>query len=89
MEKQEQTSRGGITQTSVDIRVIFKRSIELMATALILSHNHPSGNIIASEADKSLTKKIIEGAKYLDIQILDHIIVSQKDYFSFADEGLI
>ncbi|MBQ0147933.1 MAG: DNA repair protein RadC [Flavobacteriaceae bacterium] len=85
----EQISRGGITQTSVDIRVIFKRSIELMATALILSHNHPSGNIIASEADKSLTKKIIEGAKYLDIQILDHIIVSQKDYFSFADEGLI
>lgn len=87
--KIEQISRGGITQTAVDIRIIFKRGIELMATAMILSHNHPSGNLNPSEADRQLTRKIKEASHYLDIQILDHIIVSQKDYFSFADEGLI
>jgi len=87
--KTEQISRGGITQTAVDIRIIFKRGIELMATAMILAHNHPSGNLTPSEADKNITQKIIHGAKTLDLQILDHIIVSQKDYFSFADEGLI
>ena len=87
--KTEQISRGGITQTSVDARIIFKRGIELMATAMILAHNHPSGNLVPSEADKNLTKKILEGSKILDIQILDHIIVTQKEYFSFADEGLI
>lgn len=87
--KTEQISRGGITQTSVDLRIIFKRGIEQMATAMILAHNHPSGNLVPSEADKNLTKKIIEASKILDIQILDHIIVTQKDYFSFADDGLI
>lgn len=87
--KTEQISRGGITQTAVDIRIVYKKGIELMATAIILSHNHPSGNLVPSEADKNLTRKIIEASKYLDIQVLDHIIVSQKDYFSFADEGLL
>lgn len=87
--KTEQISRGGITQTSVDVRLIFKRSLELMATGIILSHNHPSGNLVPSVADKSITQKIKEGAKLLDIQVLDHVIVSQKNYFSFADEGLI
>lgn len=87
--KTEQISRGGITQTSVDVRVIFKRSLELMATAIILSHNHPSGNLTPSEADKSITRKIKEGATLLDIQVIDHIIVTQKEYYSFADKGLI
>lgn len=87
--KTEQISRGGITQTAVDIRIIFKRGIESMATAMILAHNHPSGNLTPSEADRSITKKIKEASKYLDIQVLDHIIVAQKDYFSFADEGII
>ena len=87
--KTEQISRGGITQTSVDVRIVFKRAIELMATAIILSHNHPSGNLNPSESDKNLTRKFSEAAKYLDIQVLDHIIVTQKDYFSFADEGFI
>lgn len=87
--KTEQISRGGITQTAVDIRIVYKKGIELMATAIILSHNHPSGNLVPSEADKNLTRKIIEASKYLDIQVLDHIIVSQKDYYSFADEGLL
>lgn len=87
--KTEQISRGGITQTSVDVRIVFKRAIELMATAIILSHNHPSGNLNPSESDKNLTRKFSEAAKYLDIQVLDHIIVTQKSYFSFADEGFI
>ncbi|RLZ08285.1 RadC family protein [Faecalibacter macacae] len=87
--KTEQISRGGITQTSVDVRIVFKRAIELMATAIILSHNHPSGNLNPSESDKNLTRKFSEAAKYLDIQVLDHIIVTQKSYFSFADEGII
>lgn len=87
--KIEQISRGGITQTAVDIRIIYKKGLEYMATAMILAHNHPSGNLTPSEADKNLTRKIIEASKHLDIQILDHLIVSQKSYFSFADEGLI
>lgn len=87
--KTEQISRGGIAQTAVDIRVIFKRGIELMATAMILSHNHPSGNLNPSTSDIQLTKKIKEASKYLDLQVLDHIIVSQKDYYSFADDGVI
>ncbi|WP_395090817.1 DNA repair protein RadC [Vaginella massiliensis] len=85
----EQISRGGITQTAVDIRIIFKKALELMATAIILAHNHPSGNLIASEADKALTRKITEAAKYLDIQVLDHLIVGQKNYLSFADQGMM
>ena len=60
-----------------------------MATAIILSHNHPSGNLTPSEADKSITRKIKEGATLLDIQVIDHIIVTQKEYYSFADKGLI
>ncbi|WP_068596961.1 RadC family protein [Vaginella massiliensis] len=87
--KLEQISRGGITQTAVDIRIIFKKALELMATAIILAHNHPSGNLIASEADKALTRKITEAAKYLDIQVLDHLIVGQKNYLSFADQGMM
>ncbi|WP_333663253.1 RadC family protein [Chishuiella changwenlii] len=87
--KTEQISRGGITKTSVDIRVIFKRALELTTTAIILSHNHPSGNLIPSPADKSITKKIKEAACLLDIQLMDHVIVSQKNYFSFSDQGLI
>ena len=87
--KTEQISRGGITQTAVDVRVIFKRALELMATAIILSHNHPSGNLNPSEADKNITRKIKEASKYLDVQILDHIIVTQKEYYSFADDGIL
>lgn len=87
--KTEQISRGGITQTAVDVRVIFKRALELMATALILSHNHPSGNLTPSQSDQTITQKIKQGAALLDIQVLDHMIVSQKDFYSFADEGLI
>ncbi len=87
--KTEQISRGGINQTAVDIRVIFKRALELMATGMILSHNHPSGNLTPSQSDIHITRKIKEGATLLDIQVLDHIIVSQKDFYSFVNDGLI
>lgn len=86
---QIQLSKGGITGTLVDVRLTLRKALELGATALILSHNHPSGNLNASEADKQLTKKLKTGAESLDIKVLDHIIVTEKSYFSFADEGLL
>lgn len=76
--------------TVVDSRIIFKRALELKSsTRIILSHNHPSGNLDPSEADKRLTEKMIQGGKLLDIEIADHIIVAGNNYFSFRDEGLI
>lgn len=86
----ENVSNGGITGTVVDSRVIFKRALELKSvTRLVISHNHPSGNLNPSEADKRLTEKMIEGGKLLDIEIADHIIVAGNKYFSFKDEGLM
>ncbi len=82
-------SRGGITGTVADPRIILKKALEEDATSLVLSHNHPSGSLQPSRADEELTKKIIEAAKYFDIKIIDHIIVSEEGYFSFADEGLL
>ncbi len=87
--RKEQISKGGINQTSVDIRVILKIALEEMATGLILGHNHPSGNLKPSEADKQITMKIKEAGKTMDIEVLDHLIVTQKSYFSFADEGIL
>lgn len=87
--KKEQLSKGGITGTLVDVRLAMKRSIELGATALILAHNHPSGNLSPSSADKQLTQKLKTAGESLDIKVLDHVIVTEKSYFSFADEGLI
>lgn len=83
-----QISKGGITGTVVDIRIVFKLALEHNATSIILSHNHPSGKLQASEADIQITKKIKEAGKNLDIQVLDHIIVTEKAYFSFVDEGI-
>ena len=82
-------SEGGMTATIADPRIILKRALEEDAVSLILCHNHPSGNLRPSKADEELTFKIKEAAKYLDITLLDHIIVSEQGYFSFADEGLI
>ena len=82
-------SKGGITQTVVDIRLALKRAFEVTATALILIHNHPSGSLIPSEQDKKLTEKFKQAAKYVDLSVLDHLIVSEKGYFSFADEEII
>ncbi len=85
----EVISMGGITGTVADPRVIFRKALAEEAVALILFHNHPSGNLKPSRADEALTTKIIEAARLFDIRILDHLIVSEEGYFSFADEGLI
>jgi DNA repair protein RadC len=78
---------GGITGTAVDVRTIARRAIELGSTGVIVSHNHPSGNLKPSDADKSLTKRIKSGLATLDIALIDHIIVSDEGFHSFADNG--
>jgi len=84
-----QISKGGITGTLVDVRITLRKALELGAVSLILAHNHPSGNLSPSEADKQLTLKLKTAAESMDIKILDHLIVTEKSYFSFADEGLM
>ncbi len=87
--EQFQISKGGITGTLVDVRITLRKALELGAVSIILVHNHPSGNLKASEADKQLTKKLKTASESLDIKVLDHIIVTEKSYLSFADEGLL
>ncbi len=82
-------SEGGITGTVADPRIILRKALEEDAVNLILCHNHPSGSLKPSRADEQLTTKIKEAARFLDITVLDHIIVSEDGYYSFADEGLI
>lgn len=82
-------SEGGITGTVADPRIILKKALEEDAVSLILCHNHPSGSLRPSRADEELTFKIREAAKYFDIKVLDHLIVSDEGYYSFADEGLL
>ena len=82
-------SKGGITGTVADPRIILKQALDEGATSLVLSHNHPSGNLNHSRADQELTQKIKNAASYFDIKILDHIIVSDEGHYSFADEGLL
>jgi DNA repair protein RadC len=84
-----QLSKGGITGTVVDIRMIFKTAFEQNAVSIILVHNHPSGKMYPSEADKSVTKKIQFAGKQLDIWVQDHVIVSENDHFSFNDNALM
>lgn len=84
-----QLSKGGITGTLVDSRLVFKHALELGATSIILVHNHPSGVLKPSDADEQLTRKLKSGGLSLDIKVLDHIIVTEKMYLSFADEGLL
>lgn len=84
-----QLSKGGITGTMVDTRLVFKRALELAATGIILCHNHPSGTLKPSSSDISLTKKIKLGGEVLDVKVLDHLIITEKDYFSFADENIL
>ena len=87
--EQFQISKGGITGTLVDVRITLRKALELGAISIILAHNHPSGNLNPSEADKQLTTKLKTAAESLDIKVLDHLIVTEKSYFSFADEGLL
>ena len=87
--RQEIISEGGITGTVADPRIILKKALDHHAVSIILCHNHPSGNLKPSKADEQLTNKIKNAAAFLDIQVMDHIIVSEEGYYSFADEGLM
>jgi DNA repair protein RadC len=87
--KKELISRGGIAGTVVDAKIIFKSAIENLANAIILCHNHPSGNTRPSDADIKLTKNLKEAGMLLDILVLDHVIVTDNGYYSFADNGMI
>ncbi|WP_445725649.1 RadC family protein [Flavobacterium sp.] len=85
----EQLSKGGLTGTLVDVRLVFKRALDLFATAIILCHNHPSGKLQPSVADKSITSKLKLAGETLDIKVLDHLIITENAYFSFADESIL
>ncbi len=87
--KSNQLSKGGITGTLVDVRLVLKKALEVGATGLILAHNHPSGALRPSVADKQITNKLKTAAQSLDIRVLDHIIITEKAYFSFADETMM
>lgn len=87
--KKYQISQGGVAGTVADPKIIFKVALEELASGIILAHNHPSGNLKASQADVDLTKKLAAGGRLLEIQVLDHLIIAGQKYFSFADEGLI
>jgi DNA repair protein RadC len=82
-------SVGGITGTVADPRIIFATAVSSASVGMILAHNHPSGNLTASQADIDLTRRIKEVGKLLDIQVLDHLILTRDSYFSFADQGMI
>jgi len=82
-------SQGGISGTVTDIRIIMKKAVENLASGIIVCHNHPSGNLTPSDSDTNITRKIKDAGNLMDIQLLDHLIISDRDYYSFADNGLI
>jgi DNA repair protein RadC len=82
-------SQGGISGTVTDVRMVMKKAIEYLSSGIIVCHNHPSGNLNPSESDTRITQKIKEAGNIMDIQLLDHLIISEKDYYSFADNGLL
>jgi len=82
-------SKGGLSGTVTDVRLIMRNAIQMQASGIIVSHNHPSGNLNPSESDTAITRKIKEAGQLLDIQLLDHIIIAEKEFYSFADNGLI
>lgn len=84
-----QLSKGGLTGTLVDVRIVMKKALELGAVALVLAHNHPSGTLKPSQADKEVTQKLQSASKALDIKVLDHLIITQGDYYSFADNNIL
>ena len=82
-------SKGGMSSTVVDVKLLFAVVLKGTASAIILAHNHPSGSLIASQADKNLTKKIKEAGKFLEIEVLDHLILTKDNFYSFVDNGLM
>ena len=87
--RKTQMSKGGITGTLVDVRLVIKETLQLGAVAIILAHNHPSGTLRPSTADKQITQKIKGACETMDIKVLDHLIITQKTYYSFADENIL
>jgi DNA repair protein RadC len=85
----EKLSMGGMTGTVIDVRLVLKSALEKYATSLIFAHNHPSGNLEPSDADKRITRQLKEAAAIMEIPVIDHLIITQLGYFSFADEGLL
>ena len=85
----QKISQGGITGTVVDVRMVLATALKCGATGIILSHNHPSGNLFPSDADDKLTKQIFEASKIMEIQLLDHLIITTDGYYSYADQGKI
>jgi len=81
-------SRGGVAGTIVDPKLVFSVALKCNASNIIIAHNHPSGNLTPSEADKRITKKLKKAGEYLDITVLDHIIMIKEDFYSFSDNGL-
>ena len=84
-----QLSKGGMTGAVIDVRVIFQVALKACATSLILAHNHPSGNLETSDADRKISRQIKEAGKILDIPLLDHLIMTTDSFLSMADEGLL
>jgi DNA repair protein RadC len=82
-------SKGGISGTVTDVRIILQAALKSNASGLIVCHNHPSGNLNPSESDTKITQKIKEAGNIMDIQLLDHLIINDEDYYSFADNGLL
>lgn len=87
LQSKQLISKGGRAGTVVDAKLVFEAALRHKATSIILSHNHPSGNLRPSDQDRTLTKKILEGGRLLDIRVLDHLIISNDTYYSFSDEG--
>jgi DNA repair protein RadC len=85
----QRLSQGGLTGTVIDVRLVLKMAIEKHATSLIFAHNHPSGNLEASDADRKITRQLKDAGAIMDIPLLDHLIITQGGYFSFADDGLL
>ncbi len=87
--KKELISRGGVSGTVVDTKIIFKAAVENYASSIIICHNHPSGNLKPSEADMRITKNIKEAGKLMEIPLLDHLIITENGFYSFSDEGMM
>lgn len=87
--KKKRISEGGVSGTVADPKIIYKLALEDLASGVIVAHNHPSGNLTASQSDLDLTRKLKEAGKFLEIQLLDHLIITNQKYISFADEGLM
>jgi DNA repair protein RadC len=87
--KKKRVSEGGVSGTVADPKIIYKMALEELASGVIVAHNHPSGNLTASQSDIDLTKKLKEAGRFLEIQLLDHLITAGSKYYSFADEGII